>query len=190
MVVQAQPRLERPLYWIGIHGGVSGSTVLFRPAESGMSPFLDGCILGGNGGITFRYAGHKYCHFQMELNYKQRGWKQSGTPHKLHYIELPILMHLNFGSETCRWLFDLGPQIGYCVFDETAIIDKPFYWGLAGGTGIEFHSRRAGVYLLEARFNFALGGVYGTSVTDSHSMANPMDLSINLGWLMPIRRKR
>ena len=123
----------------------------------------------------------------MELNYQHRGWKQSGTTYNLHYIELPILMHINVGSETCRWLFDLGPQIGYCVHDELAIIDKRFDWGLTAGTGVEFHSRRAGVYLLEARFSFSLGGVYGTSVTDSHSMANPMDLSVNLGWLFPIK---
>jgi hypothetical protein len=188
--VSAQPRLKRPEFWIGAHGGVTGSTILFQPAESGMSPFLDGCVLGGNGGLVFRYAGHKYCHFLMELNYTHRGWKQSGTAYNLHYIELPILMHLNFGSETSRWIFNLGPQIGYCLYDESAIIDKPFYWGLTAGTGVEFHSRHAGVYVLEARFAFALGGIYGTSVTDSHSMANPMDLSVTLGWMMPVRQRR
>lgn len=192
VVAQAQPRLRQPEYWLGFQGGVSAGTVMFVPKEANMTPITNACVLGGNGGLVFRYIGHKYCAFQMELNYEHRGWAQGNasigrTVHSLHYIELPILMHLNFGSTTCRWYFDLGPQIGYCIYDESNSIDKPFDWGLAAGTGVEIQSRRAGMYLIGARFDFSLGGVYGTSVTDSHSMANPMDLSINVGWLMPVK---
>ena len=188
----AQPRLKTPEYWIGAHGGVTASTVMFMPAQDYMSPITSACVLGGNGGLTFRYAGHKYCAFQMELNYEHRGWRvgsESGTytSHSLHYIEVPIFMHLNFGSDICRWIFNLGPQIGYCVADEKHSIDKPFDWGLAAGTGFYVRTKHAGVYELEVRFDFSLGGVYGTSVTDPYSMANPMDLSLNLGWYMPIK---
>ena len=125
----------------------------------------------------------------MELNYEHRGWTQSGTAHNLHYIELPILMHLNFGSEVCRWIFNFGPQIGYCVYDESSSIDHPFDWGLAAGTGFEVQTRKAGIYELEIRFDFSFGGVVGTTVTDNFKMASPMDLSINIGWLWPIRKK-
>ena len=189
----AQPRLQRPEFWLGVHGGVSAGTVLFKPAESGMSPITKACVLGGNGGLVFRYMGHKYCAFQMELNYMHRGWAQTTTAgltgHNLHYIDLPILMHLNVGSDQCRWFLDFGPQIGYCVYDESKSIDKRFNWGLVAGTGIEFQTRKAGMYWLGVRYDFSLGGVYGTSVTDSHSLANPMDLSVNLGWIMPVKKK-
>lgn len=184
----AQPRLKQAQLWFGAHGGVTASTVIFRPQEDGMSPITQACVLGGNGGFVFRYAGHKYCHFQMELNYEHRGYRQSGTAYNLHYIELPIMMHLNFGSDFCRWFWNLGPQIGYCVADEKHLITHPFNWGLMTGTGIYFQTRNAGVYQLEIRFDFSLGGIYGTSVMDKHSMANPMDLSINLGYLIPYRR--
>lgn len=187
--LQAQPRLRIPEYYLGVHGGVSAGTVIFNPSESGMRPITQACVLGGNGGLVFRYAGHKYCHFQMELNYMHRGWKQSGTEHNLHYIELPILMHLNFGSEVCRWIFNLGPQISYCIKDESNAIDHPFDWGLAAGTGFYVKTRKAGIYELEIRCDFSLGGVLGTSVTDSHNMANPLDLSVNLGWYFPIKKK-
>ena len=189
VAMSAQPRLRQPEFYLGVHGGVSAGTVLFMPSESGMSPITKACVLGGNGGMVFRYAGHKYCHFQMELNYEHRGWTQNGTPHSLHYIELPILMHLNFGGEVCRWFFNLGPQIGYCVKDESSTITHPFDWGLAAGTGLLFKTRKAGTYQLEIRYDFSLGGVLGTTVTDKHNMANPMDLSVNLGWLMPVRRR-
>lgn len=189
-MVCAQPRLRTPEFYLGVHGGVTASTVFFMPSESGMSPITKACVLGGNGGFVFRYAGHKYCGFQMELNYEHRGWTQSGTPHSLHYIELPILMHLHFGSPVCQWFFNLGPQIGYCVKDESSTITHPFDWGLTAGTGILFNTKKAGTYHLEIRYDFSLGGVLGTTVTDKHNMANPMDLSVNLGWVMPVRQKR
>ncbi len=187
LAAEAQPRMKVPEYWVGAHGGVSAGSVIFRPAAEGMSPITDACVLGGNAGVVFRFAGHKYCHFQMELNYLHRGWKQSGTPHNLHYIELPILMHLNFGSEVCRWIFNLGPQIGYCVRDESNAITHPFDWGLAAGTGFYVRTKNAGAYELEVRFDYSFGGIVGTNVTDKYNMASPMDLSINLGWYWPIK---
>ena len=195
MSIHAQPRLTQPENYLGVHGGVSAGTVLFNPRVANMTPITNACVLGGNGGLVFRYAGHKYCALQMELNYQHRGWATGNesighTYYNLHYVELPILMHLNFGNTLCRWFFNFGPQIGYCVLDESKAIDHPFDWGLAAGTGINFHTRRAGVYELEVRFDYSFGGVYGTDVTDSYKIASPMDLSINLGWYMPICKRK
>lgn len=184
----AQPRMRVPEYWVGAHGGVTASTVLFNPSVDGMTPITEACVLGGNAGLVFRFAAHKYCHFQMELNYMHRGWRQNEIPHNLHYVELPILMNLNFGSEKCRWIFNLGPQIGYCVWDESGNIDNRFDWGLAVGTGLYVRTKKAGVYELEIRYDFSFGGVYGTNVTDKYRMASPMDLSLNLGYYWPIKR--
>ena len=199
----AQPRLTRPEHYLGVHGGVSFSSVIFRPALSNMSPFTNACVLGGNAGITFRYAGHKYCAFQMELNYLHRGWaeKNAAGEHyerNLHYIELPLLMHLNFGSETCRWIMNLGPQIGYCVKDEgnhgTLVngssapeyqsLDHAFDWGLLFGTGISFPTQKAGVYEIELRVDYSFGGVFGTGLIDHYTMASPLDLSVNVSSSM------
>ena len=187
--MQAQPRLNTPEFYIGAHGGVTASTVLFQPTQTGMSPITNACVLGGNGGFVFRYAGHKFCHFQMELNYEHRGWKQSGTAYNLHYIELPILMNINFGSPICRWFLNFGPQIGYCVKDESRTITHPFDWGLAAGTGF-YVDTKAGLYQLEIRYDFSFGGVYGTTVTDKYTMASPMDLSINLAYMWHLKKKK
>ncbi len=188
----AQPRLKRPEFYVGFHGGVTASTVFFRPSVEGMTPITNAAVLGGNGGLVFRYAGHKYCHFQTELNYLHRGWatytEAAGhTYNNLHYIELPIFMHLNFGSEVGKWFLNLGPQIGYCVKDETKTVDHRFNWGLAGGTGFYIQTKKAGLYQLEIRVDYSFGGIYGTTLTDKYSLASPFDLSINLGWLLPIR---
>ena len=205
----AQPRLQEPEFYLGVHGGISASTVIFNPAASFMSPIYDACTLNGNGGLVFRYAGHKYCAFQMELNYAGHGWMEKDSEQgryfrRLHYIELPILMHLNFGSELARWFFNAGPMIGYCIKDdgnygvllngETATqyeaIRKPFKWGVTGGTGFYIDTPKAGLYQFEVRVNYSLGGIFGTSAADHFRMASPLDLSINLGWLWPIHRSR
>lgn len=188
MGVVAQPRLRKPEYLLGVRGGVIASTVIFNPSKASMTPITNACVLGGNGGVIFRYTGHKYCAFQTELNYLHRGWAEGANVlNNLHYIEIPILMNIHLGSEVCKWFFNFGPQVGYCVYDEKKTIDHPFDWGLTAGTGIEVRTRKAGFYLLEVRFDYSFGGVYGTSVTDTYKMASPMDLSVNLGWLMPIK---
>jgi hypothetical protein len=99
-------------------------------------------------------------------------------------------MHINAGSDLCKWFFNLGPQIGYCIADESHTIDHPFDWGVAAGTGFYFLTKHAGLYHLEIRYDFSFGGVFGTKVTDKYNMANPMDLSLNLGWMMPIKSRK
>lgn len=193
--IQAQPRLRTPEIYLGAHGGATASTVLFNPSEDYMTPLTNACSLGWNGGLVFRYTEQKYCALQVELNYLHRGWGMGDdtmghTYYHLHYIEIPMLMNLHFGSDICQWFFNLGPQIGYCFKDETHTIEQPFDWGVAAGTGLYFPTRKAGVYQIEVRFDFSFGGIYGTKLVDKYSMASPMDLSVNFGWLMPVRSKR
>ena len=102
-----QPRLRAPEMYLGGQGGVTASTVLFSPTVSNMSnPFTNGVTLGGNAGVVFRYAGHKVCGLQVELNYMHRGWREhtdtATYQRNLHYLELPFLMHLYFGKQAVR----------------------------------------------------------------------------------------
>jgi hypothetical protein len=185
------------------------STVSFNPTVNNMQSFKDGWRFGGNGGLVFRYAGHKYCGLQVELNYVHRGWGEHndtiGTySRSLHYIEIPLLMHLHFGSDKCRWFLNLGPQIGYCIKDEgnhgTLVngtdaaqykpLDRPVDWGVLVGTGILIPTKKAGTYHMEVRFDYSFGGLYSTNLTDHFNAACPMDVSFNLGWVMPVRSKR
>lgn len=207
--IQAQPRLRMPEHYIGVHGGVSASSVNFSPRVENMTPITKACVLGANGGFVFRYAGHKYCALQMELNYVHRGWAESndtiGTySRSLHYIEIPMLMHLNFGSQKCRWFLNAGPQLGFCVKDEGnhgvlvngtgqaeyEPLKNNVDWGILVGTGLYFLTKKAGLYQLEVRFDYSFGGIFGTELTDHFSVASPMDLSLNLAWMWPIQKKQ
>lgn len=204
----AQPRLRHPELYIGAHAGVMASSITFKPTVKGID--LLQSPLSINGGLVVRYAAHKVCALQLELNYMQRGWREmlpatATSPavdyrRQLDYIQLPLLMHLAFGNKF-RGFLNLGPQIGYCFRDTEygtknplythhyLPIQQPFDWGLAGGLGMYYRTNKIGTFQLEARFNYSLGSVFNNRITDYFTSANPMNLSINFAYLWEIRIK-
>ena len=203
----AQPRLPRPEMYIGVHGGVMASSVLFKPKVEGLDIMQS--PLSPNGGLVFRYAGHKVCAIQVELNYMQRGWCEVLKPEggvvavdyrrQLDYIELPLLMHLYLGGQHVRGFFNLGPQIGYCFRDteygtknpnakhQYVPIEHPFDWGAAAGLGVYYRAKKVGLFQLEARFNYSFGSIFDNAMTDYYNYANPINLSINFAYMWQIK---
>ena len=203
----AQPRLRCPEIYVGAHAGVMASTTMFNPMVAGIDIMQS--PLGVNGGLVFRYAGHKVCAIQVELNYMQRGWREllqaeDGTTvvdyrRMLDYIELPLLMHIYLGREHFRGFINLGPQIGYCFRDTESgtrntndghqyePIQRPFDWGLAGGLGCYFRARKVGLFQLEARFNYSFGSIFDNELTDHYNFANPINLSLNFAYMWQIK---
>lgn len=209
VAVAAQPRLRTPEVYVGAHAGAMASMVYFSPKVEGIDPLT--APITPNGGLVFRYAGHKVCAIQVELNYMQRGWHEgiaatdstAGVDYRrrLHYMEVPLLMHLYFGSEHWRGFINLGPQVGYCFADSQSgtmsedsqhqyvPIQQRFDWGLAGGVGFYYRHARVGLFQLEARFNYSLGSVFNTHLGDHFSNANPMDLSLNIAYMWQVKVK-
>ena len=204
----AQPRLRTPEIYVGAHAGVMASTMLFRPNVAKIDIMQSPLTM--NGGLVFRYAAHKVCAIQVEANYMQRGWREQialGTSssmdytRQLDYIEIPLLMHLYFGKQRFRGFINLGPQIGYCIRDiatqlpstitspQYQPIEKPFDWGLAGGLGCYYRTKKIGLFQLEARFNFSMGTTYNDRKVDYFSQSNAMNLSLNLAYLWEIKIK-
>ena len=210
--VWAQNRLQQPEIFLGVHGGVKASTMFFNPSVTNLDILHSS--LTGNGGLVFRYAEHRVCALQIECNYMQQGWAElygsdakSGTLYTrhLHYIEIPFLMHIGLGKKNFKGFFNLGPQIGYCIADETKIsnqgaiistqkqhdpITNRFDWGAAAGLGCYYRTNKIGVFQLEARFCFSLGGVFDVGQLHYFKMASPMGLSINLGYLWEFKKRK
>lgn len=150
----SQPHLRESEIYIGVHGGILASTVFFQPSMSNTVMHFS-----GNGGAVFRFNNRRYCGFQAELNYMQRGWHErisstnsmtgsSGTYYRrLDYLELPVLMHLYVGNEHWRGFLNAGPHVGYLVHElsegamsksptaQYAPVSYPFDWGIAAGLG-------------------------------------------------------
>ena len=204
MVGMAQPRLRTPEIYIGAHAGAMASTMYFKPSVEHMDIMQS--PIGVNGGLVFRYAAHKVCAIQVELNYMQRGWRECNNDgmdyvRQLDYIELPLLMHLYFGKQRFRAFINLGPEIGYCIRELTSgtplqpdkpqyqPIDNPFDWGLAGGIGCYYRTRKIGIFQLEARAHFSLGTAYSNRKVDYFSQSNMMNLGVNLAYMWEFKVK-
>ncbi|MCQ2341646.1 MAG: PorT family protein [Paludibacteraceae bacterium] len=207
---QAQPRLHQPEIYVGLHGGVLFSLVWFSPQLEGTKSYLDRTLLSGNGGLIFRYNGHKYCGFQVELDYQQKGWRENKTDvegvdvhyqRRLNYLEMPFLAHIYFGKKKVRGFVNLGPQIGVLLSEQSIGTEHPskrqqynpienkFDWGVAGGLGMLFRSTKVGTFQIEARFNYSLGDFYPNHAADYFSHSNPMSLSANIGYLWELKPK-
>ena len=121
-IVKAQKFYE-PHIHIGAKGGAAFSSVIFSPeVKQSMTE-------GAFAGVSFRYAVEKYVGLLAELNFVQRGWKESfdevsvdggvGKYNRtLSYIQLPLMTHIIFGSPRVKCVINLGPEFSYMVDDQ------------------------------------------------------------------------
>jgi len=215
----AQTPFKRELS-VGIGGGVNFSSVGFTSKVD--QTMLMGLHMGG----SLRWITEKNLGLIAEISFAQQGWKEdfpndkeSANPvgyeysRTLNYIDLTFLTHIYFGSDRARFVFNLGPKIGYMLSDSehsknfpTNIdptknegpnrtnyqhgkpIDNRFDWGLCGGPGIEIRTG-VGHFLLEGRYFLALGNIYGSQKKDEFAKSNGQTISVKLSYFIPLRRK-
>lgn len=133
----------------------------------------------------------------------------------INYIQVPLMAHLSWGRERrgVAFFINLGPQFGYCLsestkknfdFDHRNIIDRvnpvcaqdtmaienKFDYGIAAGAGLEFSINRVGHFLLEGRYYYGLGNIYGDSKRDYFGSSNFNNISIKLTYLFDIFRTK
>lgn len=194
----AQQRITPPKMFVGGQIGVMASMVNFTPKveQTALNPFL-----GANAGAMFRYVGHHFWGLQVELNWLQKGWKEkeTGYTRELNYLEVPLLTHFYFGKQVNGFI-NAGPQIGYCIYDkgrhlpdESAeqymSLDHRFDWGIAAGLGMYVNSV-AGVWQIEARFNYSFQNIFADHKSDYFSSSVPYNLSLNFSYLWQVKGER
>lgn len=190
--LQAQVGEQRNNFAIGVNGGVNISSVSFSPTVRQQNP------MGINSGITARYICEKYfkmiCGAQLEVNFSQRGWDEyyEDFPElqytrKMNYIEIPFLAHLAFGKDRgLQFFIHAGPQVGFFIGDShtqsgnwsdysgitveqhTKPVENKFDYGITGGAGLELRTK-AGHFLLEGRYYYALSDFYKSTKKDYFS---------------------
>ncbi len=194
---------------VGVKGGVTIPNMAFSPSIEQKT------WVGYTTGLMFRYTEEKIFGLIVELNFSQRGWDENfendpyNYRHTLDYIEIPFLAHIYFGNDVIRGFVNLGPQIGVLYNDnyqtnfdinnlptfttENRInevynmqIANRFDYGITGGIGIELRLKRH-ILMLEGRYYFGLGDIYGNRKADvfSGSSAN-RGFMINLAYLFRI----
>lgn len=129
----------------------------------------------------------------------------------MNYIQLPILAHLGWGREHngLQFFFQAGPQLGYCISEstktnfnvnernekervnntvaqDTMAIEHKFDYGIAAGIGMEYSHSKIGRMMLEARYYYGLGNIYGDSKRDYFGRSNFGNIVLKFTYLFDI----
>lgn len=118
------------------------------------------------------------------------------------------------GAERMELLFQAGPQIGIYLSEstnknydtpnlatdgsgrsntiieqESMPIEKKFDYGITAGFGAEYAHTKTGRFLIEARYYYGLGNIYGSSKTDYFGKSNLSNIVIKTTYLFDLIKK-
>lgn len=133
----------------------------------------------------------------------------------INYLQIPLMAHLAWGREHrgVNFFFNAGPQFGICmgestktnfsladrnqadrvsqvVAQDTMAVENKFDYGIAAGLGLEYSIPRAGHILLEGRYYYGLGGIYGDTKRDYFGSSNFGNIVIKLTYLFDITKTK
>ena len=138
----------------------------------------------------------------------------------MSYLQLPVFARLGWGRERrgFQFFFQVGPQFGTflsestkmnfdwkdrtpvysdgtgrtssVVAQDTMAVEHRIDYGIAGGLGLEFSHPRLGHFLLEGRYYYGLGDIYGNSKRDYFGRSNFSNIVVKLTYLFDIRKTK
>lgn len=133
----------------------------------------------------------------------------------INYVQVPVFAHLAWGRETkgANFFFQAGPQFGFCLGESTSCnfdtsqpnltdranktvnqysmeVEKKFDYGIAGGIGIEYSVPALGHFLLEGRYYYGLGNIYGSSKRDYFGVSNYQGITVKLTYLFDLKKTK
>lgn len=133
----------------------------------------------------------------------------------MNYLQLPVLARLGWGREErgFQFFFQAGPQIGYFIsentkqnFDltkrnmsdrvssivsqDTMAVENKFDYGITAGVGLEYSNPHIGHILLEGRYYYGLGDMYGNSKRDYFGRSNFSNIIIKITYLFDIMKTK
>ena len=205
MVAKAQVGEYRSDFAVGVNGGYMMSQVSFQPEVP------QGWLGGMTGGVSFRYTCEKYfksiCAIVAEVNYAQMGWKETiedkdnnpvyypGDENKenplyyerrINYIQIPVMADESTNTNIEPNRGTVTPRSSVVTAQEDMPVENKFDYGIVGGAGIEFSLPKIGDILLDARYYFGLGNIYGNSKQDYFGKSNQQAIVIKMSYLYDI----
>lgn len=207
----AQRQIE-PHFYLGGKGGMTISRTNFSPSVP------QKMIMGALAGVQVRYSEERHFGIVGELNFEQRGWSESFPEtnlkynRTLNYLQLPVLAHIFFGSDKCRFFINLGPEIGVMIAENTSAnfdisnptrepgfpewhkheqytmpVKNKFDYGISAGLGVELWVKPKHSIFLEGRFYYGLNNIYPAHKKDVFASSQAMSIMVNLGYYFKLK---
>ena len=81
-------------------------------------------------------------------------------------------------------------RVSDVVAQDTMAVENTFDYGIAAGAGMEFSHRKLGHFLVEGRYYYGLGNIYGSSKRDYFARSNFGNIVIKFTYLFDIIRTK
>ena len=129
----------------------------------------------------------------------------------ISYVQIPIFAHLGWGREHkgAQFFFQAGPQFGIYLSESSSAnfntaepnlddrankicaqydmpVEHKFDYGIAAGLGMEYSVPGTGHFLIEGRYYYGLGNIYGDSKKDYFGKSNLGNIVIKISYLFDI----
>ena len=163
-------------------------------------------------GLVFSQINKKNCGIQFEINYIQKGWKQTFDSEpttysvKMDNIEFPFLTHFRLGKKKSAIIINMGLHFSYAynlkvdslgsALDTIALHYgnlklSPFDYGLDIGLGYEF-GRDRGVFQVQLMFSQGLSNFINRDTQDPLVIYRSINQSLFLScvYKIPLTRKK
>lgn len=133
----------------------------------------------------------------------------------INYVQVPIFAHLAWGKEArgIQFFFQAGPQFGIYLNETTSMnydestrnlskransiiaqesmpVEKKFDYGIAAGLGIEYSIPGLGHFLLEGRYYYGLGNIYGDSKRDYFGTSRFNNIVVKATYLFDLAKTK
>ena len=134
---------------------------------------------------------------------------------RINYLQVPFMARMGWGRERrgLQAFIQLGMQVGYCLSESTdsnldpqrsvtglrssVVVDQEkmpvenkFDYGIVAGGGLELSLPRVGHVLLEGRYYYGLGNIYGNTKRDYFARSNHGQIVIKASYLFDFIRTR
>ncbi len=131
------------------------------------------------------------------------------------YLQIPVFARLGWGRERrgMQFFFQAGPQLGIflnektkknfeysdinlgsrtssIIAQDTMSVEHKVDYGIVAGLGLEFSIPHAGHLLLEGRYYYGLGDIYGNSKQDYFARSNIGNVVIKMTYLFDLVKSK
>lgn len=150
--------------FVGAKGGVTVSRTLFNPSVP------QSMKVGGLAGLMVRYIEENHFGIIAELDFEQRGWKESfgetdfRYARTLNYLQIPVLAHIYFGSSRTHFFVNAGPEIGFMLGDSHSANFDPENIHTIPGFPLQGRQVAELTLVAEPKVDFGISGGLGAEI--------------------------
>ncbi|MBR6129133.1 MAG: PorT family protein [Bacteroidaceae bacterium] len=182
-----------------------GATVGFTARYTCEKYFSLLCAFQGE--LNYSMAGWKENPETSAMGYDGGSYQRT-----VHYVQMPLLANLGYGRERggLKGFLVVGPQLSFCIGETVKTtgdgagyvphqldglqnqhelkVQRKFEYGITGGLGIDFSTKKGHHFILEGRYFYGLSDMFKNSKKDPFARSANSTIIAKVSYLFDIKR--